>query len=404
MRAFRTRWELRSLRRKGPAVDVTHETEVRDDQIDTVKTGAAENAVADRTSGASPESQSSTLVDAAGAADNIPVPERNAESDVLDGNEHLQPDEIRVLDIEPARSEDDLIRCRLRRLRLPPAESAISGERDVSAPWLRQPTLREAYMTLSYAWGKTAIDGSHLTHTILCDGMPLRVAVNLHSALQAVRRILSIEDSLSGDPAWIDALCINQKDIEERNSQVQKMDRIYQFSSTVIIWLGGHDTQEVHRFLPKLCSVCEDYPTDELDPEAWERRQLLGYRSPFDSADKDAMLQILSRPWFSRRWVIQEAYHKHPRNRLMCIGDSWITGDTFERALWDMRLSRKAPALERAAQQQRSVLQNLQVYSSAKCADPRDCIYALLSISRERRTLVVDYGVSTKELYFKSAC
>jgi hypothetical protein len=37
---------------------------------------------------------------------------------------------------------------------------------------------------------------------------------------------------------WIDALCINQEDIAERNVQVQRMGNIYQTAKGVLIWLG----------------------------------------------------------------------------------------------------------------------------------------------------------------------
>ena len=37
---------------------------------------------------------------------------------------------------------------------------------------------------------------------------------------------------------WIDALCINQFDLDERNSQVLGMRRIYRRAETVRVWLG----------------------------------------------------------------------------------------------------------------------------------------------------------------------
>ncbi|TKA65680.1 hypothetical protein B0A55_09759 [Friedmanniomyces simplex] len=114
-------------------------------------------------------------------------------------------------------------------------------------------------------------------------------------------------------------------------------------------------------------------------------------------------MPVLRRPWYSRRWVIQEAYHKAPRNRYICIGGYAIRGDRLERALLEMNLLRRAPALERAELRQRSLLQNLQVYHMTKCADPRDRIYAPLSISRQLEPLAVDYGIWEEELYFSFA-
>ncbi|KAK4890795.1 hypothetical protein LTR27_010496 [Elasticomyces elasticus] len=133
----------------------------------------------------------------------------------------LQPDDIRVLDIDPARSDNDtMIQCRRRVLHLP--RDTIPD--DVPAPWLVQPLLRESYITLSYAWGKTKEDDSHLTNTIRCDGALLRITSNLHGALSRIRNMMHVEQRISIEPVWIDALCIDQDNVEERNVQVRRWD------------------------------------------------------------------------------------------------------------------------------------------------------------------------------------
>ncbi|KAK5718993.1 hypothetical protein LTR17_015418 [Elasticomyces elasticus] len=152
----------------------------------------------------------------------------------------LQPDDIRVLDIDPARLDDDnMIQCRRRVLHLP--RDTIPD--DVPAPWLVQPLLRESYITLSYAWGETKEDGSHLTETIRCDGALLRITSNLHMAFLRIRNMMHVERRISVEPVWIDTLCIEQDDIEERNVQVQNMGHVYQSSSQVIVWLGETDNE-----------------------------------------------------------------------------------------------------------------------------------------------------------------
>ncbi|KAK5732111.1 hypothetical protein LTR17_010819 [Elasticomyces elasticus] len=315
----------------------------------------------------------------------------------------LQPDDIRVLDIDPARLDDDnMIQCRRRVLYLP--RDTIPD--DVPAPWLVQPLLRESYITLSYSWGEAKEDGSHLTNTIRCDGALLRITSNLHGALSRIRNMMHVEQRISIEPVWIDALCIDQNNVEERNVQVQKMGHVYQSSTQVIVWLGRTDDETVSdspSFVRKLSRFCATYGQHELNWDHWERQRLLGYKSPFTRRDYTCMAHLLSRPWFSRRWVIQEAYHKAPHNRLMCIGEFVIAGDRFERALLDMQCIGHAPALERAEQQQKSLLYNLQFYGKAQCSDPRDYIYALVSISTERKSMAVDYGISAEELYWSFA-
>lgn len=70
---------------------------------------------------------------------------------------------------------------------------------------------------------------------IVCDGGITCVRQNLYDALVQMRDM-----GILG-PIWIDALCINQNDIEERNSQVGQMGLIHKAATRVIVWLGRDD-------------------------------------------------------------------------------------------------------------------------------------------------------------------
>ncbi|KAK6851550.1 hypothetical protein PG995_011675 [Apiospora arundinis] len=83
------------------------------------------------------------------------------------------------------------------------------------------------YAALSYAWGSP-----RATRPILVDGVKFQVTVNLESALRHLRRE---SDSLT---IWIDAIAINQEDLDERSQQVNLMRRIYHEAFKVIVWLG----------------------------------------------------------------------------------------------------------------------------------------------------------------------
>jgi len=72
------------------------------------------------------------------------------------------------------------------------------------------------YEALSYAWGDR-IRG----YPIALNGLPFIVFDNLGQALHQLR------DTEHDRTLWIDAICINQSDLEERSSQVQKMQQIY---------------------------------------------------------------------------------------------------------------------------------------------------------------------------------
>jgi hypothetical protein len=69
------------------------------------------------------------------------------------------------------------------------------------------------------------------------------VTVNLEGALRHLRELHKADRH--GFVLWIDALCINQKDVKERTSQVQMMGKIYARGEEVVVYLGyrlGGDT------------------------------------------------------------------------------------------------------------------------------------------------------------------
>ncbi|KAK2009000.1 hypothetical protein LZ32DRAFT_631198 [Colletotrichum eremochloae] len=91
------------------------------------------------------------------------------------------------------------------------------------------------YEAVSYAWGSEG-----LTDTLTISSSPdpktyqavVSITPNVTSLLQSLRR--------ADGPRvlWIDAICINQADISERNVQVQQMRSIYTRAIRTVIWLG----------------------------------------------------------------------------------------------------------------------------------------------------------------------
>lgn len=101
---------------------------------------------------------------------------------------------------------------------------------------------------------------------MFCNGHECTVTKNLGAALQKLR----LPDGAR--KIWIDALCINQDDVLERNEQVRLMGEIYSRCSRVIVWLGQDQfpklgpwkvelkrTQEVLRHV---YTGCSQYATD----------------------------------------------------------------------------------------------------------------------------------------------
>lgn len=138
------------------------------------------------------------------------------------------------------------------------------------------------FEALSYAWGSL-----EKTRFISINSYNLPVTTNLFTAL------LHLRDPLLKRTLWIDAICINQEDKDERRLQVQFMAMIYTMASHVTVWLGEAETngeralQEIHR-----AAYSTEKPT-ENDPTV-----------------QNAILKLLQKSWFKRVWVCKECSHK----------------------------------------------------------------------------------------------
>ena len=145
------------------------------------------------------------------------------------------------------------------------------------------------FHALSYTWGTTFRD---------IPSLGLRITGNLFSALS----------NLAEETPrlwWIDALCINQQDVEEKNQQVRLMRQIYGKAKQVCIWLGEPDTAS----LDLLRKIADRVSLEELlnfnavfDIGMLERYGLPHMKDPAWSS----LMQFVARPYFRRVWVVQE--------------------------------------------------------------------------------------------------
>ncbi|KAF2028020.1 hypothetical protein EK21DRAFT_114224 [Setomelanomma holmii] len=84
---------------------------------------------------------------------------------------------------------------------------------------------------------------------------------------------------------WIDALCINQEDMDEKASQVKMMQGIYALASGVLIWLGP-GTPETESAMKAI---------EKFDKQAWQTYEF-----------QVNFMETMYRDWFTRIWVVQE--------------------------------------------------------------------------------------------------
>ena len=97
-----------------------------------------------------------------------------------------------------------------------------------------KPGDRPTYESISYTWGDP-----EKNRKISMDGCVMNVTQNVHDVLQD-RRSFWMNRWI-----WIDAICINQADLEEKSEQVRRMQSIYRSASRVIVWLGQSDDAQV---------------------------------------------------------------------------------------------------------------------------------------------------------------
>ena len=84
------------------------------------------------------------------------------------------------------------------------------------------------FNALSYVWGQNRSPEDR----IICNGHDLTITASCHDALQALR------EKHGNITIWVDAICINQKDENEKAIQVPLMQLIYLKAKSVYIWLG----------------------------------------------------------------------------------------------------------------------------------------------------------------------
>ena len=149
------------------------------------------------------------------------------------------------------------------------------------------------YIALSYAWGSTA-----RTKSIVCNGKCLRVTESLHSALRRLR--LPSEARVF----WIDAICINQDDIPERNHQVSLVREVYKKARQLYVWLGPGEKYSNHG-----CAVdlMRRFAAAKNEGKGCDGEDgVVQRQSPPTLEQWQAFSKLLHRGWFERMWVIQE--------------------------------------------------------------------------------------------------
>lgn len=262
-----------------------------------------------------------------------------------------------------------------------------------------------SYEALSYAWGS----GETSAYIFVGPNSRLRVRRNVTQILRYLRD--GISPGCAARILWIDVMYINQTDDEEKGKQVTMMGNIYACALSVLIWTGkpGCDLQALQRSFKGKGRITT-WTSDEIA----------------------RLMQFFGTGWFTRRWVVQEIMHA--RQAYVISGNGTMQWQEFRSFVMILKNTIISEALTpplvailhhlcnltavRSAETENSSLRNkgntdartngvtaeaesmttlLTRYYTTKCADDRDRIYALRSLSST--SISVDYQVSANELY-----
>ncbi|KAI0150198.1 HET-domain-containing protein [Xylariaceae sp. FL1272] len=249
----------------------------------------------------------------------------------------------------------------------------------------------QPYVAVSYFWGDL-----QNKHELVVDDVTVQVSRNLLTALQQMWRMAQTS-------IWVDFLCINQSDNEEKSGQVRMMDTIFAKAATVYAWLGteSHDSDMAMAVLG-----------------ASKRSQQVELPEEVEVA-ADAVIRLFSRPYWTRCWVIQEICRaRNPAivcgrryvhwgtmmNRLDALGMS-IPAQYARHLIAPLRHMRYRDQNRFRADTETGLIPLIVSSRRSLASDPRDELYALLSLAKDGRVLVPtpNYSQTAKQIFVDTA-
>jgi hypothetical protein len=298
-----------------------------------------------------------------------------------------EPGTIRLLRILPALTDNGLVQCEL---------------------W--QATTDAEYTCLSYQWGSADDD-----QELIINGKSFPCRRNLSDFLHMART------KHVSTPLWIDAICIDQESVADRNRQVSQMGQIYFCAQTVLIWLGC--SAETARFLSFMSDLIMDAPSDDKAMPKYARTYW--YRARTKEID-ESWLHFASNQYWTRAWITQElllarslrmmadtvevgtaemkvinilflpvldkivdkiGFGLHNKAHLIEIYLKIMAGD---KRLDTRKGSRKVPA-EGSREIVYTMMELLFILRGRECEHPRDKVYSIRSVAADGEKFVVDY-------------
>jgi hypothetical protein len=261
----------------------------------------------------------------------------------------LGPNQARFLTIFPASSMDEGICSEL-------ITASLDDE------------IVATYEALSYTW-----ESEMLTHRISVNDGPLNITENLFEAIRHLRH------KKTKRTIWIDAVCINQRDMAERSQQVLYMGKIFSTVHWVVIWLGKEENSDV----PILAGGAVRLKTTQ-EPAVAAR--------------------LFESNWWYRSWTVQEFLNA--QNPVFVCGSMILDWDNIRDLLEGHCRGKTYDHIynfvrsKNSHKHDSSTLQTLMIdFGHSGATDPRDKVYALLDIAKDGSSIVPDYTATVRRVY-----
>lgn len=165
---------------------------------------------------------------------------------------------------------------------------------------------KSKYIALSYTWDLDETDSALHSQTILVGGTNVSIKPNLYNALCQIR------DSQSDVPIFVDALCIDLVNNQERADYIEIMGHIYARAASVIVWLGKKDKESdtIMLIMRKLVNAIDWRKMQRDGAPAYDFReprffQTLGIE-PLTLQQWRQILDFCELRWFTRYWSFFE--------------------------------------------------------------------------------------------------
>ena len=195
---------------------------------------------------------------------------------------------------------------------------------------------KDEYQAISYGAG-----GPDTTAVVIVNGIRFNAFTGVMHTFRQVRRTYHsyLKDGIAAPLLWVDQICINQSDPVERSHQVVLMREVYHNAFQTLIWLGGDDSAgERLQLLVKVVDVYQHL----FDPEVGQgfevdraviangcaQVSLEPAMSGRFSHEWKGLKDLISSPWFTRCWVLQEVLCSNKRT--VFYGQFFISWEQFE--------------------------------------------------------------------------